>query len=89
MRSLLKLAAAALLALPLLAGAAGPVNVNTADAETLAQVIKGVGKAKAEAIIAFRQEHGPFASVDDLAQVPGIGAKTVDDNRHLLTVGGD
>lgn len=72
--------AAALLAAALLAPAAlaGPVNVNTADAKTLAKELNGIGLSKAEAIVAHREKNGPFKSADDLARVKGIGAKTVE-----------
>ncbi|WP_127477089.1 ComEA family DNA-binding protein [Sulfurivermis fontis] len=66
---------------------AAPVDINTADAATLAQSIKGVGAKRAEAIVAYRKEHGPFKTVDDLAKVPGIGAKMVEANRQNLAVG--
>ena len=64
------------------------VNINTADAETLAAGIKWVGPVKAEAIIEYREQHGPFQFVDELTLVKGIGQKTVDMNRDVLTVGG-
>lgn len=70
------------------AHAAEPVNINTADAATMAARLNGVGESKAEAIVAYREEHGAFKSVDQLAQVKGIGLKTVEKNRELLTVGG-
>lgn len=72
--------AAALLAAALLApvALAGPVNVNTADAKTLAKELNGIGLSKAEAIVAHREKNGPFKSADDLAKVKGIGAKTVE-----------
>lgn len=66
---------------------AAPVDINSADAALLAQSIKGVGDKRAEAIVAYRNEHGPFKSVDDLAKVPGIGVKVVEQNRANLTVG--
>ena len=65
---------------------AGVVNINTADAQTLADNIKGVGKAKAQAIIDFREEHGPFKSVDEMTQVKGIGLKLINNNRDNLTI---
>jgi competence protein ComEA len=68
--------------------AAGPaVNINTADATQLAS-LNGIGDSKAQAIIAHRQANGPFKSVDQLAEVKGIGLKTVDKNRERLTTGG-
>lgn len=60
------------------------VNINTASAEQLA-LLSGIGAAKAAAIISYREQNGPFSSIDDLAKVSGIGAATVDKNRHLLT----
>lgn len=66
---------------------AGQVDINTADAGTLASAIDGVGERKAQAIVAHRQTNGPFASVDELANVKGIGVKTVESNRDALTVG--
>ena len=63
---------------------AGPVNVNTADARTLAKELEGVGKSKAEAIVAHRDKNGPFKSVDEVAKVKGIGKKLVDRNRPNL-----
>jgi competence protein ComEA len=66
---------------------AGQVDINTADAGALASAIDGVGERKAEAIIEHRQTNGPFASVDELANVKGIGIKTVENNRDSLTVG--
>lgn len=62
------------------------VNINTADAKTLAENIQGVGIKRAEAIITFREEHGPFKSVDELTQIKGIGLKLVDRNRDNLKV---
>ena len=69
---------------PALAPAAG-VDINTADAETLATAINGVGIKKASAIVAYRSQHGPFKSVDELTQVEGIGPGIVEKNRSNLT----
>lgn len=66
--------------------AAEPVNINTADAETLASAISGVGIKKAREIIAYRRQNGPFSSVDDLTKVTGIGPRTVETSRKNLTV---
>ena len=65
--------------------AAEAINLNTADAETLATSIDGIGSAKAAAIVAFRDAHGPFKTVDDLLLVKGIGAATLKKNRQRLT----
>ena len=67
---------------------AAPVDINRADAETLAASISGVGLSKASAIVEYRETYGPFGSVDDLALVKGIGSRTVDKNRDNLTAGG-
>jgi competence protein ComEA len=66
---------------------AGQININTADAGTLASTIDGVGERKAQAIVEYRRTNGPFASVDELANVKGIGTRTVERNRDSLTVG--
>jgi competence protein ComEA len=67
--------------------AAEPVDINRADASQLA-TLNGVGPAKAEAIVAYREKNGPFQSVEQLADVKGIGLKTVEKNRDMLRVGG-
>ena len=64
---------------------AEPVDVNTASAEALAEVIHGVGIKRAQAIVLYRERHGAFSSVDQLAQVRGISVKTVERNRGRLT----
>jgi competence protein ComEA len=79
-----KLALSVLL-LPVLA-LAGPVNVNTADAQTISESLQGVGLSKARAIVEYRQKHGPFATPDDLSLVKGIGARTVELNRANIIV---
>ena len=65
---------------------AGPVNINSADATTLAANIKGIGTKKAEAIVAYRDQHGAFSRAEDLAKVRGIGKKTVEKNLVNLKV---
>ena len=60
---------------------AGPVNVNTANAETLASELEGVGLTKARAIVAYRNAHGPFTTVESLTEVTGIGPRIVAQNR--------
>ena len=74
--------------LPLLA-LAGPVNVNTADAETIAAELKGVGLSKAKAIVEYRKKHGPFRSADDLTLVKGIGERTLMINKGDIQVATD
>ncbi|MEO0616342.1 MAG: helix-hairpin-helix domain-containing protein [Pseudomonadota bacterium] len=69
---------------------AGPVNVNTADAETLASELEGVGITKARAIVAYRNANGPFTTADALAEVTGIGSRTIEINRaNILLEDGD
>jgi len=82
--------AATTLSLALLgnAFAAEKVNINTADAATLDRVLVNVGPAKAEAIVAYRKAHGAFRSAEQLAQVEGIGLKTVERNREMIMLGG-
>lgn len=63
------------------------VNINTADAATIDRVLLNVGPAKAEAIVAYRKQHGAFKSAEELAQVKGIGLKTVEKNSDRIAVG--
>lgn len=62
------------------------LNLNTADAATLQQALNGIGKAKAEAIIAYREANGPFTSVDELLEIKGIGNALLERNRDKLMV---
>ncbi len=82
------LAAALLLAAqPVMAGDS-PVNINAASAEELTTV-KGIGPAKARAIVDYREKNGTFESVDDLTLVRGIGDKMLEQLRPHLTVGAE
>ena len=83
---LIKGLSAAFVAATLLApiAIAGPVDVNTADAKTLARELQGVGMAKAEAIVSYREKNGPFKTADDLAKVKGLGKKLIDQNKANL-----
>ena len=65
---------------------AGLVNINQADAPTLASELKGVGDKKAQAIVDYRTQNGPFISIDDLQNVKGISTKTVESNRSNLSI---
>lgn len=62
------------------------VDLNSADALTLQKELNGIGKAKAEAIVAYREAHGPFASVDELLEIKGIGNALLERNRDKLKV---
>jgi competence protein ComEA len=61
------------------------VNLNTADEPTL-ETLNGVGPVLAASIIQYRTEHGPFASIDQLDEVSGIGPATLEDLRSQVTV---
>jgi competence protein ComEA len=65
---------------------AAKININTASASELAAGIKGVGKKKAQLIVEFREKYGSFATIEELAQVKGIGKGTVQANAGKLTV---
>lgn len=62
------------------------INLNTADAATLQKELIGIGKNKAEAIVAYREANGQFTSIDELVEVKGIGKAILDKNRDRLTV---
>lgn len=71
---------------PAQASVAGVVNLNTADAASLERDLVGIGSVKAQAIIQYRDANGPFTSVDELLEVKGIGAATLEKNRARLSV---
>jgi competence protein ComEA len=64
-----------------------PVDLNTATVEQLAETLHGVGEAKAEAIVAYREQNGGFEHIDELVNVRGIGLRTVDRNRDRIQIG--
>lgn len=63
----------------------GKVNINTADAETL-MTLNGIGKAKAEAVIAYREEHGRFRSIEEIREVNGIKDSVFERIKESITV---
>lgn len=63
-----------------------PVDINTADAATLAKALTGVGDRIGAAIVKERQSNGPFLSVDDLQRVRGIGVSVVEKNRSKIVI---
>jgi competence protein ComEA len=69
---------------PVVSWASGPVNINLASAEVLADSLQGVGLAKAHRIVEYREAHGPFDHIDELASVQGIGSTTVEENRSVI-----
>lgn len=60
------------------------IHLNQADVDTLTQSFKGIGRKRAEAIIAYREANGGFKSIEDLALVKGIGKAFVDRNLQQL-----
>jgi len=78
-----------MLSLVSIAAFAQKVNVNTASATEIAEALVGIGQSKAEAIVAYRKEHGPFKTPDDLVLVKGIGEKTVAKNYNDIIVSQD
>lgn len=60
---------------------AAPVNINSADAKTIAKSLNGIGIVKAQAIVSYREKHGGFKSADELQKVKGIGASLIERNR--------
>lgn len=78
---------AAVALLPVSGSLAGPVDINSADAATLAKELKGIGASKAAAIVDYRRTHGAFRTLDDLALVRGISQKLIERNRADLRLG--
>ncbi|CAI0940293.1 ComEA family DNA-binding protein [Serratia quinivorans] len=60
------------------------VSINQADAEQLASILKGVGLKKAESIVRYREQNGPFTQIEQLQEVPGIGPALFEKNRARL-----
>ena len=81
---LARIALALAVALPALSFAGTPVNINKADAATIAKSLDGIGQSKADAIVAWRDANGPFKSADDLTQIKGIGKSTLGRNRASI-----
>lgn len=71
----------------MLSAVAGPVDVNRADAETIARELNGVGQARAEAIVAYREQFGAFGSADELLNVKGIGPHVLEANKTNILIG--
>lgn len=65
---------------------ATPVNINTADAKTIADSLIGIGLKKAEAIVDYRSKNGAFKAIGDLTQVSGIGDKTLEKNKADILI---
>ena len=63
-----------------------PININTADSVAISTALKGVGSQKAQAIIRYRENYGPFQAIEELASVKGIGQSLLDKNRDLIVL---
>ena len=83
----LALAAGLLLATGI-ATASDRVDINTADAAAIDAALLNIGQSKAEAIVAYRKEHGAFQSAEQLVAVKGIGLSIVEKNRDRIAIGG-
>jgi competence protein ComEA len=79
--------ALACLLLSVPAFASTPVDINKADAVTISESLDGIGMAKAQAIVTWRDQHGPFKTVQDLAEVKGVGMSLVERNREAIQLG--
>jgi competence protein ComEA len=84
----LSLIAAVAVSAPLVSWA-GPVDINRADAATLAKELDGVGSSRAQAIVQYREKNGPFKKADDLLNVKGIGDKVLEQNRANIRLSSD
>ncbi len=62
------------------------VNINTADAPTLAAGLNGIGTSRAEDIVRYREEFGAFTTLEQLTEVKGVGKSTLEKNRARITL---
>lgn len=67
--------------------AAGKVDINAASVQELSSVLPGIGDTLAQRIVEYREQNGPFRSAEELMEVPGIGEKTFEAIRDLITAG--
>ena len=67
---------------------AGPVDINTADAATIAKELQGIGLSRAQAIVAYREKNGAFRNADELRKIKGIGQKVLERNRANIKLDG-
>jgi competence protein ComEA len=80
-----KLLLSIVLLIPLACFAAEAIDINVADQDEL-MTVKGIGEKRAAAIIAYREQHGRFNSIDELADVRGVSETFVEKSRAILTV---
>ena len=62
------------------------IDINQADAATIAAALEGIGPAKAKEIVAYREMFGSFRTLDELLEVPGVGEVTLEKNRSLILI---
>ena len=62
-----------------------PININTAS-QSLIEELPGIGPTKAQAIVSYRQEHGPFQKIEDIVNVPGIGDGLLSQIKDLIAI---
>lgn len=85
MKTITTLAALAALSFSTI-GLAAPVNINTASAEEIAEALNGIGQAKAQAIVDYRDAYGEFSRADEIVFVRGIGDATYERNKGDILV---
>jgi competence protein ComEA len=68
---------------------AAPVDVNSADVQSLSDALTGIGPAIAKAIVEYREQNGPFSSVEDLLNVKGVGPTVLERNKADIIIGGE
>jgi len=72
-----------------LAFSAELLDINIADVDAIAETLDGIGPAKAQAIVEYRDQNGVFVTIDDLSKVPGIGDSILERIRSLITIDGE
>ncbi|MDW6092621.1 ComEA family DNA-binding protein [Vibrio rhizosphaerae] len=65
---------------------ANVVNINSATAEEVAATLSGIGLKKAQALVNYREEHGPFTQIEDITAVKGIGPSLIEKNRRRISL---
>ncbi|MDZ4226903.1 MAG: helix-hairpin-helix domain-containing protein, partial [Patescibacteria group bacterium] len=88
MRGIAGFALAVLFLLPVSASSDALININTSDAAML-QTLNGIGPSKAQAIVDYRNASGPFATIEEIKNVSGIGDATFNNIKDFITVGED